>query len=299
MNEKKIARTVAANLGTEVMAEVDCELADIPSRDGRRVFSPHEATAIAGYLVAATRHAMKLCDQHAGRDDILTTLAEGVEHLPSLASRLNPERRLEILSRIVDQLMPEQSTRSLTNDPAMERRRWLQDWFSDDTRKLSGPPILQGFADMDYYVLHQPIFWERPRFARHDLPNRVAVPHGFVTDLASVPRLFWQVLPPQGRYGPAAILHDWLYWQQSTTREEADQIFLVVMEEIEVPVAKRRAMWGSVRVFGGPFWDQNSRERRGGGRRVLKLVPTDMRTSWAQWRDRPDVFAPEPARRFA
>ncbi len=299
MNDKELARAVAQEFGHDVAAEVDGELAGIPSLDGKRAFSLYETTATAGYLVAAARHALALRHQGLGRDELLATLAEGVERLPELASRLDPEWRLEVMARLVDRLMPGQATRSLSKEPADERRRWLQNMVSDDTRKLSGPPILQGFADMDYYVLHQPIFWERPRFARSDMPFRLAVPQGFVTDLASVPSLFWSVLPPQGRYAPAAILHDWLYWLQPTTREVADQVFVVVMEELEVPVAKRRAMWAAVRVFGGFYWEQNFRERAGGGRRVLKAVPADMRTTWAHWRDRPDVFAAEPARRFA
>jgi hypothetical protein len=298
MNEKELARAVAQDLGAQILAEVENELAETPAREGRRAYSPDETTATAGFIVAAAHHAMALHQQSLGRDQILTALAEDVERLPDLAGRLDPERRLDILAQLVDRLMPEQATRSLSNDPSKERRRWLQDMIGEDTRKLSGPPILQGFADMDYFVLHQPIFWERPRFARNDLPYRVAVPQGFVTDLASVPSLFWSFIPPQGRYAPAAILHDWLYWQQPTTREVADQVFLVVMEEMEVPVAKRRAMWASVRVFGGIYWEQNFRERASGGRRVLKKVPADMRTTWALWRDRPDVFATEPARRF-
>lgn len=299
MNEKDLARAVAADLGANVIAEVEAELAAIPSREARRAYSLDETTAMAGFIVAATRYALSTQAAATGRDEAMAALAESIERVPALASRLDTERRLDILARIVNRLMPEPAARALGNDPAKERRQWLQEFVGDNARKLSGPPVLQAFADMDFYVVREAIYWERPRFARADLPFRIVVPNGFVTDLASVPRLFWQVLPPQGRYGPAAILHDWLYWQQATTREVADQVFLTVMEELEVPSAKRRAMWASVRVFGGLYWDMNFKEQRGGGRRVLKAVPKEALTSWAQWRDKPDVFATEPARRFA
>lgn len=39
----------------------------------------------------------------------------------------------------------------------------------------------------------------------------VHVPVGFVTDFASIPRMFWSIMPPEGWYGKAAVLHDYLY----------------------------------------------------------------------------------------
>ena len=36
----------------------------------------------------------------------------------------------------------------------------------------------------------------------------ITIPSDFPTDLASVPRLFWAVLPPSGVYEHAAVLHD-------------------------------------------------------------------------------------------
>lgn len=37
----------------------------------------------------------------------------------------------------------------------------------------------------------------------------IQIPDGFQTDLASVPRIFWSVLPPDGTYERAAVVHDW------------------------------------------------------------------------------------------
>ncbi len=44
-----------------------------------------------------------------------------------------------------------------------------------------------------------------------DNSDIIHVPAGFVTDLASVPRIFWTLLPPDGKYAKAAIIHDYLY----------------------------------------------------------------------------------------
>jgi len=39
----------------------------------------------------------------------------------------------------------------------------------------------------------------------------VNIPIGFKTDFASIPRVFWSLLPPTGWYGKAACVHDFLY----------------------------------------------------------------------------------------
>ena len=63
---------------------------------------------------------------------------------------------------------------------------------------------------------------------------KVEVKRGFVTDFASVPRMLWWVLPKWGVYGNAAVIHDWLYWDQQTTRKEADGILLEAMAVLHV-----------------------------------------------------------------
>ncbi len=58
----------------------------------------------------------------------------------------------------------------------------------------------------------------------------VDVPIGFHTDFASVPRPLWAFLPRWGKYGNAAVIHDYLYWEQSRPRKESDSILLEGME---------------------------------------------------------------------
>lgn len=76
------------------------------------------------------------------------------------------------------------------------------------------------------------------------------VPRGFVTDFASVPRFFWRVLPPNGPYRVAAIVHDFLY-TTSCDRFLADAIFRDLMKRTGVVMWKRIVMYYAVRVFGG------------------------------------------------
>jgi hypothetical protein len=52
--------------------------------------------------------------------------------------------------------------------------------------------------------------------------------------MASIPRIFWQVLTPQGRYAYAAVIHDYLYWTQTRPRAEADEILNFAMQDSNV-----------------------------------------------------------------
>ena len=76
------------------------------------------------------------------------------------------------------------------------------------------------------------------------------VPKGFTTDFASVPRFFWRLVPPWGRYSPAAVVHDYLYRTGKASRKEADRVFLRLMKQLDVPCWKRWVMYWGVRLFG-------------------------------------------------
>jgi len=91
---------------------------------------------------------------------------------------------------------------------------------------------------------------------------KVEIPRGFRTDFASVPRLFWQIIPPVGLYGKAAVVHDylcsqrWIYkknglgWElYGVTRREADQIFREAMKVLGVGKIKRNIMYLGVRLY--------------------------------------------------
>lgn len=84
------------------------------------------------------------------------------------------------------------------------------------------------------------------------------VPAGFITDLASIPRLFHSLIPVNGRHRAAAILHDWLFVEQPMTRAETDALFLRAMEEEGVRWSQRRVMWSAVRLGGWPAWRRNA-----------------------------------------
>ena len=90
----------------------------------------------------------------------------------------------------------------------------------------------------------------------------INVPIGTYTDFASIPRLLWAIFPRWGKYGNAAVIHDWLYWSQTRSRIKADNIFLEGMEVLEVPNWKRHTIYYAVRLFGGFAWRMNQRRQR-------------------------------------
>lgn len=75
----------------------------------------------------------------------------------------------------------------------------------------------------------------------------VKVPKGFVTDGATIPRIFWPILPPVHKYFPAAIVHDYLLTQ--LTRDEADAKFNEALKQLKITKARRYAMYGAVRLY--------------------------------------------------
>ncbi|EAA2596645.1 hypothetical protein DNM18_25345, partial [Salmonella enterica subsp. enterica] len=49
-----------------------------------------------------------------------------------------------------------------------------------------------------------------------DNSDVIEVPKGFITDHATIPRIFWILLPPDGRYAKAAIIHEIASWDMFT-----------------------------------------------------------------------------------
>jgi hypothetical protein len=100
------------------------------------------------------------------------------------------------------------------------------------------------------------------------------IPSDFPTDLASVPRIFWALLPPSGVYEKAAVVHDWLCVHLGTddcivSARDADGIFRRIAREGGAGLLTRWLLWTGVR-WGALF---NPHRRAG----------------W--WRDAPAVLA--------
>lgn len=154
---------------------------------------------------------------------------------------------------------------------------------------LSPPGQLIPFKDWDFYYTQGHFSTWTPNPGQ--TYKGVSVPRGFVTDLTSIPQWAWiSGLRPEGAYAYAALVHDYLYWEQDRPRDEADEIFLFAMEDSKVEKSRRNRIYNAVRLAGGNAWSNNAKLKAGGEKRVLKLFPTDFTVSWAEWKTKPGVF---------
>ncbi|WEE28337.1 DUF1353 domain-containing protein [Aeromonas hydrophila] len=105
-------------------------------------------------------------------------------------------------------------------------------------------PILQPLDSVNW-VLYEAYRIETPKLT-------FTIPKGFKTDLASVPRCIWNIYPPFGLYTGAAVAHDYIYRtpQIRITREEADLVFLELMQQAQCNNSEAKLMYSAVRAFG-------------------------------------------------
>jgi hypothetical protein len=80
--------------------------------------------------------------------------------------------------------------------------------------------------------------------------DAIKVPPKFIFDFASIPKILWSVIgSPTGRYGPAALVHDYLLYTMEYPRRISDRIFLEAMKDLKVPYLKRIMMYFAVRIW--------------------------------------------------
>lgn len=177
-------------------------------------------------------------------------------------------------------------------DPAPTRsvEDWVAEWQvrSATDKALSGPLDLRRFKD-PMYILLNPIAW-RAGPGQSGGGGPVEVPPYFVSDFASVPRIFWSIFPTDGKYAYAAVLHDYVYWVQDRPRAEADKVFRLAMSDLKITDRQAATLYRAVDLFGGAAWDGNAKLKAAGEKRVLVRLPTDPTTTWDEWRRQPGVF---------
>jgi hypothetical protein len=132
----------------------------------------------------------------------------------------------------------------------------------------------------------------------------IIVPKGFLTDFASVPIPIRSIIPKWGKYGRAAVIHDWLYYEgnKGGTKEFADQVLLEAMEISGVNSFVRTIIFKAVDWFGMFAWLSNEVKRKLGKEKIdttgvktftyeyspawtrdLKEQIPDM---WKEWKDK-------------
>ncbi len=130
--------------------------------------------------------------------------------------------------------------------------------------------VVSPLSDGRSWVLREEFSYDVGEIGSDDTVN---VPVNFITDFASVPRPFWWLFPKWGRYGNAAVIHDFLYWKQSRSRKRADEIFLEAMGVLKVRICTRYILFWSVRVFGCFAWHSRRRLKKAGWTKIAIKTP--------------------------
>jgi hypothetical protein len=157
-------------------------------------------------------------------------------------------------------------------------------------------PFVRAFADGSNWMLQSPLIHEMGKNGEYI----VIVPRGFVTDFASIPkplRILKDILPTTDRYGIPALVHDYLYWRQDCTREQADNIMEIALKEAGVSLVERKILREGIRQFGQSSWDGNRNARRMGMIRTVGSPHDQVPLSgtWPEYREWLRAVAAKPA----
>lgn len=144
-----------------------------------------------------------------------------------------------------------------------------------------GTTLEREFADGDAWTVEAPMEW---RIGETD--TVLVVPKGFVHDKASVPRALWSFFPKSGPYTRAAVIHDYLYWTQPCSREQADNLLVIAMKESGVSWFRRKVVYRGVRLGGGSAWSKNAEDRTRGLPRFNPYGGVPGNVTWPQLRER-------------
>lgn len=146
--------------------------------------------------------------------------------------------------------------------------------------KMLTQPDLRPINPHDEYKL-----WEDWTYVWSDggVLCRTTTKAGFVTDIASIPKILWWIgaFQPDGLHRAAAVWHDrayshrglfeaddpsgpyqefdphtstWVTMQRAFTREQCDRMFLKIMLEAGESKSTAETMFYAVRAFGGLHW---------------------------------------------
>ena len=94
-----------------------------------------------------------------------------------------------------------------------------------------------------------------------DGKETLIVPSDFVTDLASIPRIFTWLVPRVGEWNKPAVVHDWIYAHKGEmpsgkvfSRREADLLFWSALRERRVRRTRAFLMFAAVTLGGWIVW---------------------------------------------
>lgn len=117
-------------------------------------------------------------------------------------------------------------------------------------------PLIKYLSELELIPSHDYSFRLDAPFIVQINKDIVTVPRGFITDLASTPRLLWPLYAPNDtRTIRPAVLHDYMYRCQSGySRAAADRIFYYGLKKFNVGYWRSHKYYWGVRLFGWMFY---------------------------------------------
>ncbi len=121
---------------------------------------------------------------------------------------------------------------------------------------LNNAPLLRPFPFADDYDPKRP--WRLVgclEYYSETIGGIITVPDGYKTDFASIPWFFRRLIPKDGPYTHAAVIHDFLCTERDPEidSKKAARIFEEAMVVLLVPKWEHRIMYKAV-VTCGPKW---------------------------------------------
>jgi hypothetical protein len=104
-------------------------------------------------------------------------------------------------------------------------------------------------------------FWKlQDNFSYEDDYIQITVKSDFITDGASIPKLFWSVVgnPLSNDLLKPAIIHDGLYTLMQLKRLECDKLLREMLLFNGTSKLKAYFIYFSVRLFGGAHWKKDT-----------------------------------------
>lgn len=89
----------------------------------------------------------------------------------------------------------------------------------------------------------------------------IKVPKGYLTDFASIPRVFQGIFNAVNDVAPASIVHDWCYSVELFERRICDQVLYDGLRANGVGWLRAKTIYAAVRSGGWTSWPHDSAER--------------------------------------
>ena len=123
----------------------------------------------------------------------------------------------------------------------------LTDKILDDPHLVPIEGTFNWYLDQDFQV-------------QDDILGLIVAKKYFITDLGSIPRIFWNIIPPLGPATLGYVIHDWLYSTQSFSRAQSDDCLLRLMGQFRVGWAARHTVYWALRACGWVAWNEDAKK---------------------------------------